>query len=304
MPVLVLCATEVDDPQLERYAAAADRHGLTTIVAVPGRMAPAPGTSVGGVIAARRGAVTAAAALAQTCGVPWHDPHAVRLCGDRLHLLGRLTAAGIPVPRFTAVDAASGEGLERIQGIPAPWRVTDPSTRLSAVVDTVDALEAQATAWRRGSTAPDSVGALVVEPVVETPGWMLVGLLDAGALRVVAIVDAADAGAAGGGRRLQSPTSLARDAQAHLAGLVSQACACVGLQQGPVVAAAASVDGRACLVEVCPGALEAPSSDVVAVVGPGMAPCTLDDLVVRHAAGEAIDGYALDGRTRTVRLET
>jgi hypothetical protein len=304
MPVLVLCATEADDPQLDRYAAAAERHGLTTIVAVSGHMAAAPGTSVRGVIAVRRGAASSAAELARAWGVPWHDPHAVRLSGHRLQLLGRLTAVGIPVPRFTAVDAASGEGLERMQGIPAPWRVTDPSTQRSAVVEHVDALEAQATAWRRASTAQASDGALVVEPVVETLGWLLVGLLDAGALRVVAIVDADDAGAPGSSRRLQSPTSLAREAQAHLAGLVSQACACVGLQQGPVVAAAASVDGRACLVDLWPGALEAPSSDVVAVVAPDMAPCTLDDLVVRHAAGEAIDGYALDGRTRTVRLET
>lgn len=304
MPALVLCAAGTDDPQLEHYVAAAERLGLDVVVAWPGASGPAPGTPLRGVIAVRREAAASAADLARTCGVPWHDPVAVRLSGHRLHLLGRLTAAGIPVPRFTAIDAASGEGIERLAGVPGPWRVTDVPAGRAGVVDDVEALERLAAEWQR-ETSTEAVDVLVVEPVLAAPGWAVMGLLDAGALRVVGLIDTEVADPlVGGWTRLRSPSALPRATQAHLAGLVSQACASLGLRQGPVVAVACPVEGQACLVDVWPGALETPYSDVLAIVGPSLAPVSLEELVVRHAIGAALDGYGLDGQTRMRRFET
>lgn len=304
MSALVLCAAGTDDPQLEHYVAAAERLGLDTVVAWPGVSGPAPGTAVRGVIAVRRAAAASAAEVARACGVPWHDPVAVRLSGHRLQLLGRLTATGIPVPRFAAVDAASGEGIERLAGVPGPWRVTGVPGGRAGVVDGVEALERLAGQWQR-EPSTEAVGVLVVEPVLSVPGWVLMGLLDAGALRVLGLIDAESADPqAGGWTRLRSPSALPRAAQAHLAGLVSQACASVGLRQGPIVAVACPVEGQACLVDVWPGALEAPYSDVLAIVGPSLEPVSLEELVVRHATGAVLDGYGLDGQPRTRRFET
>lgn len=321
MSALLLCAADADDPQLDRYAAAAERRGLVSVV-VRDAVAARTEATVRGVIAVRRADAVLAADLARALGVPWHDPEAVRLSVNRLHMLGRLTAAGLPVPRFTSLDVATGDGLERLAGVPGPWRVTAADPRhdtpaaasagtLAAepppalrVLEDAHALEAYVAARRPADDGADGEGGvLVVEPVLATAGWLVVGLIDAGALRVVTIVDTDDVGPQRG-RCLQVPTALARDAQAHLGGLVAIACASLGLRQGPVVAMAGAMEGGACLVDVWPGTLEVPASDLLQVVGPSMEPVSLEDLVLRQAVGDALDGYALDGRERTIRLET
>lgn len=304
MSALLLCAAGTDDPHLERYLAAADRLGLAVVVAGPGTSDPAAGLDVRGVVAVQRATAERAAGLAQSHGVPWHDPAAVRASGDRLQLLGRLTATGIPVPRFAAIDAASGEGVERLAGVPAPWRVTAVPGGWAGVVEGVEALERLAGQWQR-ETPLQADALLVVEPVLEAPGWAVMGLLDAGALRVAGLLDIEVGGLhMDGWRQVRSPSALPRALQAHLAGLVSQACASVGLRQGPVVAVACPVGGQACLVDLWPGALQAPWSEVLAIVGPSLEPVSLEALVVRHALGDVLDGYGVDGQPRIRRLET
>lgn len=317
MSTLLVCAAEGDDQRVARYVAATERHGVRPLVITSLGELPGDAVSARGVVAVAHNASKLAAEAAPLVGAPWHDLVAVHLTERRLSLLGRLTAAGIPVPKFAAIDAASGEGIERLATLPAPWQVSarlparlmgrslQRSSERLTQVEGLTALEALASRWLAD---PDRQGdgdalTLVVEPVLAGPQWLMVGLLDAGALRVVGIVQRGDATAAPGGEVwLVSPASLSREQQGHLAGLVSRACAAVGLRQGPVLATGYAIDGQACLTNLQAGPFEAPGSDVLALVDPALAPVSLEDLIVRHALGVSLEGYGLVAEERRLMV--
>lgn len=302
MTTVLVCATEARDPRIAPYLDAAARRRLDARVVTAADAASVPAdVRVSGVVAVGAASAPLAADVARRHGAPWHDPDAVARAGDRLQWLGRLTATGMPVPRFAAVDAATGDGLERLAGLPAPWAVTAAPVHRLGVAATPDDLVALAATWR-----PDGdVRQLVVEAAPHGPSWLVVGLLDAGALRVVAVIDVDAAGdgapeSADGMCTLAVPTALERAAQAHLAGLVARGCLALGLAQGPVVGLALSVEGRACVVDVAPATLDVPASEVLVITGPTLEQLTLADLVVRHAVGDALDDYGMDGTFRHV----
>ncbi len=307
MTTVLVCATDAADPRVAPYPEAAARRGLAAHVVTSRDDTLPDGTRVGGVVAVGAAAAPLAAEMARRHGVSWHDPEAVARAGDRLHLLGRLTATGMSVPRFAAVDAATGDGLERLSGLRTPWTVTALPGGRVALAHGPDDLQALAASWR--ADAPAEAERLVVEAAWRGPSWLVVGLLDAGALRVVGVVDvdvdAADARTpqpAEGISVLSTPSTLERGAQAHLAGLVAHGCLALGLTQGPVLARAVTVEGRACLVDVAPGSLDIPASTVLAITGPSLEPLTLADLVVRHAVGDGLDAYGMDGSFRHVQI--
>lgn len=310
--------------QVAAYRDAGARRNLRTHVVTSAGDGLPGGARPAGVVASDLRSAELAAETARRHGLAWHDVEAVTRAGDRLYVLGRLTATGMPVPRFAAVDAATGDGLERLAGLPSPWRVTGgagPVRRIARVQD-LEGLQALASAWRDEAGGGDGlvVERLAIEPAWDGPSWLVVGLLDAGALRVVGIIDVdaasgpaaqlargAEAGrtqpaGAAGTCLLSAPTTLARDAQAHLAGLVAHGCRALGLTQGPVLARAVTVAGRACLVDVAPTTLDVSASAVIAIVGPALEPLTLADLVVRQAVGDPLDEYGMDGSFRHVRM--
>lgn len=315
MATVLLCAPTRGDARTAPYLEAAVQRGMTALVVTPDDHGVPHGIRAAGVVGIGRRAAALASAVAARHGLPWHVPDAVRLAQDRLQVLGRLTATGMPVPRFAAVDVASGADLERLVGIPAPWRVTSVTGGRHVIVADISGLEALAPAARPEPATSDARdaeaerGRLVVEPHLDGPWWAVVGLLDAGALRVVGLIDVRLEPSPGAGTNVgqptcvaSSPSSLTREAQGHLAGLVAQGCASLGLRQGPVLAYAASVDGRACVLDVAPRSLEDGAADVLGLVGPAGSAVTLASLVLAHAVGDALDGYAMDGNFRTVSI--
>lgn len=310
MPVLLVVAAERTDPRLAAYRTAAATLGHACLV-VDGASdaasaAEAMATEAVGVVAVGEGAAGRAAELARRLGRAWHAPEAVRLADDRLQMLGRLTALGLAVPRFTAVDVATGAGVERLAGLPSPWRVTAVPGRRQAVVDDVGALRTLTERWHSGGgegTGPAPGAQVAVEAELDGPACLVVGLLEGGALRVLGVVDVTEGGPYPDRlRRLAAPSSLTGEAQAHLAGVTAHACAALGLRHGPVVARAAAVGGQVCLVDVAPETLLPPASDVLQIVDPSGARVDLATLVVRHAVGASLEGYALDGRSCHVSL--
>lgn len=309
---MVLCASSAEATAVARYEQAAARQSCTCrVVADAGKVGD--GDGVAGVVAVGLEDVRCAADVAARLTLRWHRPEAVALAGDRLQWLGRLTAAGIAVPRFAMVEAATGDGVERLAGVPVPWRVTGGVTGLQAIVRGLDDLRALAEAWRERGNGPSGAGAsdgedagaaLVVEATVSGPAWGAVGLLDAGALRVVGTFATETAGADRDGPWVvTAPSGLARSDEAHLAGVVARACAALGLRDGPIVAEVRQVGQYPCLMALQPGSLEAARADVLGLVGPDGRPVSLEDVVVRHARELSLEGYALDGRPRTVEVQ-
>lgn len=309
---MVLCASRPEASAVARYEEAAARQGCTCrVVADAGEVGDLGG--VEGVVAVGPEDGRCAAAVAARLTLRWHRPEAVALAGDRLQWLGRLTAAGIAVPRFAVVEAATGDGVERLAGVPVPWHVTGGVTGRQAIVRGLDDLRALAEAWSARGNGPSRAGAgdgddadeaLVVEATVSGPAWGAVGLLDAGALRIVGTFATANAGAdREGAWVVTAPSGLARTDEAHLAGVVARACAALGLRDGPIVAEVRQVGQYPCLMALQPGSLEAARADVLALVGPGGRPVSLEDVVVRHARGLSLEGYALEGRPRTVEVQ-
>jgi len=303
MPTLLVVAADCADPRLAVYREAAEQLDLACVVVdATGQPTEATAAEAAGVVAVGEGTAVPAALLARRLGLDWHEPDAVRLAGDRLLLLGRLTALGMAVPRFAAVDAATGAGVERLAGLPSPWRVTAVPGGAQAVVHDVDALRVLVERWNDGR-AVEAPRQVAVEAELGGPACLVVGLLDGGALRVLGVVDVTEGGPYPERlRRLAVPSSLAGEAQAHLAGATAHACAALGLRQGPVVARAAAVGGQVCLVDVAPETLLAPASDVLQVVDASGARVDLATLIVRHAVGASLDGYALNGSSCTVTL--
>lgn len=301
MTTLLVCAPDAVDPQIDRFRTACDAAAVGMCVKTD-RQSATP-TEIAGILLTDVRSADIAAAAAVTHQVAWHTPEAVALCRDRLRLLGRLTAAGLPVPRYAAIDIDTGAGIERVVSQRFPCRVSRPPGDGSALVADLDALHDVTKAWAGQTSGVDDQHRVVVESVIDGPEWLLVGLLDAGALRVLSVIEcpdpALDPGAA---TLLISPASLTRDATAHLAGIVARACMVLGLRDGPVKAACRGVDTSIALVDVAPASLDGARASVLPLLSPDHTPCRLEDVLVRHALRRPLDGYAHDGTFTGIRL--
>jgi len=246
------------------------------------------GRRVDAVLAVDDHGLELAALLRERLGLPGNPPQAVRTTRDKLAFRQLLQLHGFNCPTFlTATSDADALALapslrypvvvkaRRLTGSRGVVRADDASSLVRAVAQ-VRRIQAEA------DREAEQLG-LIVEEFIPGFEYALDGLLENGALRVLALFDKPDPldGPYFEETIYVTPSRLRADAQAAIATEVERACGLAGLVSGPVHAEA-RVNERGVWL------LEAASRSIGGLCGRmlhhrlGM---PLEELILRHALG-------------------
>ena len=266
-----------------------------------------------GVVGVDDDTAVVAAAIADTLGLRGNAVVAARAARDKHEQRTLLTAAGVPVPRFT-LYRVDDDARQLAAGVSYPCVLKPVRLAASRGVIRADTPEAFVAAFERvrrileragcetrdASVSTDLVSriphpasrSILVEDFVPGPEVALEGLLVAGQLRVLALFDKPDPldGPYFEETIYVTPSRLPADAQRAVAACAERAAAALGLREGPVHAelrvnsrgpwlielAARPIGGR------CSGALRFEIRERGKGNGETF---SLEEIVIRHALG-------------------
>ena len=234
-----------------------------------------------------------ASRTAELLGLPGNAARAARDAANKLESRTVLAAAGVPVPAFFAVPL-DGDVAAAAARAPYPCVLKPLALSASRGVIRADGPAAFAEAFARirrlvrspevASRGPEGQDALLVEAFVPGPEVALEGLMDRGALRVLALFDKPDPldGPFFEETLYVTPSRLDAFTQREIARVVESGARALGLVDGPVHAELrVSPSG--------PVVLEIAARTVGGLCGRTLrfgAGVSLEELVVRHALGE------------------
>jgi biotin carboxylase len=263
--------------------------------------------SLDGVVALGDRPAALAARVTQALGLPGHPPQAADAAASKLLTRGRLMAAGLRVPWFFSMRL--GTPLHEVADRLAFPCVVKPlalsGSRGVIRANTPDEFVAATTRVEAVLNAPDirrlkdpANDELLVEGYVPGAEFALEAVLEDGALRVFAIFEKPDPleGPYFEETIYATPPRLAHGVQRAIAGTVAHAAAALGLRHGPIHAECRVNDQGVYVLEVAArpiGGLCARALRFETATRTGI---TLEELLVRHALGEALEGY---GRERS-----
>jgi len=259
-----------------------------------------------GVVGVDDDTAVVAAAIADTLGLRGNAVVAARAARDKHEQRTLLTAAGVPVPRFT-LYRVDDDARQLAAGVSYPCVLKPLRLAASRGVIRADAPEAFVAAFGRVTRILERAGcemrdasvsthpasrSILVEDFVHGPEVALEGLLVAGQLQVLALFDKPDPldGPYFEETIYVTPSRLPADAQRAVAACAERAAAALGLREGPVHAelrvnsrgpwlielAARPIGGR------CSGALRFEIRERGKGNGETF---SLEEIVIRHALG-------------------
>ena len=270
--------------------------------------------AVAGVLAVGDRPVVLAARVARELGLAWHGVSGVRVSRSKLLTRGRLIAADLPVPWFFSMPldtpvAAVADRL-RFPCVVKPLGLSGSRGVMRA--DSVEEFEAALVRVRelllrpeiRALRAPEH-DEVIVEGFIAGREYAIEGLLDHGALRVLAIFDKPDPldGPFFEETIYVTPTALGDRARREVAGTIAHAAAAMGLWHGPIHAECRVNDAGVFVLEIaarpigglCARALRFATSQHDDVI-------SLEELLMRHAIGESLDGYGREAGASGVMM--
>lgn len=286
---------QLEDPWWDQAIPVRFHDEARSVEAVVGACAEAPPD---GIVAVGDRPVVLAAQLARAFGLPGHPPEAAAASRNKLLTRRALRAAGLPTPWFEMVPAdADVPALARRVRYPAvvkPLALSgsrgvmrvDDETQCRAAFDRLHALLQSPDVREERDAAHDQV---VIEAFIPGVEYALEGLLDRGALRVLALFDKPDPldGPVFEETLYLTPSAAPGDVQRGIVDAVTAAARALGLEHGPIHAEC-RVDGSTVYVlevaarpigGLCSRALRfQQSGDLV----------SLEELLLRHATGEDV----------------
>jgi biotin carboxylase len=292
----------LDDPWRDGAVAVSfsdpDRATRTIVDALQGA-APA------GVLALGDGAAVIAAQVAEAIGLPWHTAAGARIARDKLLARGRLLAAGMPVPWFVAVDV--GEPLELVADrIRFPCVVKPAALSASRGVMRADDPAALASALARLERllrgSPDTAGPggagerrALIEGFISGREYALEGVMDHGVLHVLAIFDKPDPldGPYFEETIYVTPPALPEPTQRAMGGVIGHGAHAFGLIHGPVHAECRLNAHGIFVLEIAARPIGGLCARSLQFRSPASGHLSLEELLLRHAVGESLEGCAL-----------
>jgi biotin carboxylase len=253
---------------------------------------------VDAVIGVDEGSVITAATIAERLGLPQRNPvQAVQATRDKRLLRSRLAGAGLPQPRFTAIDVDAGdESLDSaIEHTGLPCVIKPVDLAASRGVIRADNRAAAHAAVQRIATltrevcADGSTPPLLVESYVDGVEIALEALVRQGFLEVIALFDKPDplTGPFFEETIYVTPSRLADATQLAVVEAVRRAVAALGLREGPIHAEVRVAGDVPVVIEVAARSIGGLCSQVIQVVcsdAPGEIR-SLENVILREACG-------------------
>jgi biotin carboxylase len=271
-------------------------------------------TGVQGIIAVGDRPTVLAAQVAARLGLPGNLPAAAAASRDKLATRRALEAAGLPVPAYVrlALEAPVTPAATQfrypvvvkplaLSGSRGVIRANDED-ELVAAVERIRALLGSSELQAERDPLHEY---LVVERFIPGQEYAVEGLLTGGVFRALAIFDKPDPldGPFFEETIYVTPSRAPVATQQQMVSAVAQAAAAIGLRHGPVHAEC-RVNGE------CVWVLEVAARPIGGLCsrtlrfsgGPQSGPASLEALLLRHAVGEDVSGYALEREASAVMM--
>ena len=258
---------------------------------------------IDGIVAVDDQGVLAATLAAGRLGLPHNPSHAVMATRDKVAMRDVLEEAGVRQPRYTSVGAEDDVGgMAATVGFPCV--VKPPALSASrGVIRADDAAGAKLAGDRVRAILADAgedPDRLLVEAYVPGVEVAVEGLLRGGAMETLAVFDKPDP--------LEGPyfeetiyvTPSRRPAPdvAAVERTVAEACAAIGLVEGPVHGELRIDDGHVWLIEVAARSIGGLCSRSLSF-GVGL---SLEHLIVAHALGTPLEGLGRERQAAGVMM--
>jgi biotin carboxylase len=251
---------------------------------------------------------TVAAAIADRLGFRANPVAAVVAARNKYEMRQCLAAAGVPVPRFRRIAladdpfmAARGVGFPCVLK-PLALSASRGVIRANTVDQFIAAFRRIAALLRRDDVAVsgDAATFLLAEQYIPGLEVALEGLLEAGALHTLALFDKPDPleGPFFEETIYVTPSRLPDGLQRRIEAAAANACAALGLSEGPVHAELRVNDDGPWVIEVAARSIGGLCSRTLRF-GTGM---SLEELILRHALGWPIDSLVRERRPAGVMM--
>jgi biotin carboxylase len=302
----------LDDPWRDRAIAVQfheEEAGLEAVIAAT----RGAGRAIDGVLAVGDRPVTLAARAARELGVPWHNIAGVRASRSKLLTRGCLLAAELPVPWFFSapLDATVSDVAPRLR-FPCVLKPLGLSASRGVMrADTVEQFEASLDRLRDLLRRPE-IRALrepvhddvLIEGFIEGREYALEGVLEQGALRVLAIFDKPDPldGPFFEETIYVTPTALSSDAARRMAGTIAHAAIVMGLRHGPIHAECRINDAGVFVLEIAARPIGGLCARALRFGNATRGGLTLEEILLHHATGGSLDGYGREAGASGVMM--
>jgi biotin carboxylase len=300
---------KLDDPWQDRAVPVRFHELDASVEAVLRRARDLP---IDGIVAVGDRPVVLAARVAEALGIQWHSAAGAAASIDKRRSRAALASAGLPSPRFTTlhlprashVDAAAA-GLDfpmvlkplGLSGSRGVIRVNDTAA-FDAACARIVALLARPQIRSARAGLED---AILAETYIPGREFAIEGVVTAGTLRVFAIFDKPDPleGPFFEETIYVTPSRLPASSQERMTACVQRAASALGLEHGPIHAECRiAPDGEVFVLEIA----ARPIGGICSRVLTFEPRASLEAVLLRHAVGGRIDGYAREARAAAVMM--
>jgi biotin carboxylase len=250
----------------------------------------------------------AAAAIAERLGLTSSGVAAVTTARDKHQMRECLAAAGLPIPRYRRI-ALKDDPYLAARGVAFPCVLKPLTLSASRGVIRANNVDQFMAAFRRiasllarddVSVSGDGAQFLLAEAFIPGIEVALEGLLIGGKLHTLALFDKPDPldGPFFEETLFVTPSRLPADVQARIGEATADACAALGLAEGPVHAELRVNAQGPWVLEIAPRSIGGLCSRTLRF-GTGM---TLEELILRHALGRPIASLDREQRAAGVMM--
>jgi biotin carboxylase len=296
----------LEDPWQDAALAIRFHHERAAIEAIAKAAVAKP---IDGVLAVGDRPSIIAAATCEVLGLRWHPVAAVTTARSKLLTRQRFADAGLPGPRFRAIDLADDPRSLLPLGFPCVVKpVALTGSRGVIRADDEPSLVAAFNRLRSLMKAPDIRGerseiheTVVVEGFIEGREFAVEGLMTAGRLRTVAIFDKPDPldGPFFEETIYVTPSSESSWAQMAIVDAVTAAATALGLRHGPIHAECRVNATGVYVLEVAPRPIGGLCARVLRFAGGSV---SFEELLLRHAIGQNVAHYEREQRASAVMM--
>ncbi len=268
---------------------------------------------VDGVLAVGDRPAVLAATIQRRLGLPGHPSAAAAVARDKRRLRARLREAGLPAPEVTLVSAADDATTFASRlSFPVVVKPTTLSASRGVIrADDAASFVAAVARIRRLLASPevraaheDNDGLLQVEGYIDGAEYAVEGLMEHGALRVLAIFGKPDplVGPFFEETIYVTPSQTPAPTRAAIVDAIARGALAMGLHHGPIHAECRVAADGVYVLEIaarpigglCAGALRF-TSDTGQVIG-------LEELLLRHALGESAGAWTRETQASGVMM--